>query len=450
MQHRHRQLQPLLDSERQAVRPRVLDRFEFVTLEKLLDPNRTLPRRQVVELRVQFEVLQHRQLAVEREGLRHVSDVPARLHVVVAHGMAEQLRAPFRDRKETREHLHRGGLAAAVRTEEAEDLAAGDAEADVVDGGEAAEAPGQVLGLDRRNGVEPGRPGLQHHGPVLGLLLGWKEGDECGLHIGLGRPLQQLGRTAARDDVAVIHRDQPLEARGLVHVGGGDDHAHAGPPGPDRADQLPELPARERIDARGRLVEDQQVGIVDERAAQAELLLHPARQLARRALLERVEAGRGEKVGDAPSALRRPLAEQAAVEVDVLEHAQRRVEVAAETLRHVGDARRLPRAVAPLGHVAAEHRHAAGLNPAHAGHEREQGRLADAVRPDDSDHAAGGKIERHVVEGARPAVAMRDVLQPGDDGRVAHAALTAASRRGRPARGRRPSCARNPSRARPS
>ncbi len=78
---------------------------------------------------------------------------------------------------------------------------------------------------------------------------------------------------------------------GLFHVGGGDDHAHAWALGADALDQIPELAPRERIDAGGRLVEDQQVGVVDQRAAQAELLLHAARELAGRARQERT-AGR--------------------------------------------------------------------------------------------------------------------------------------------------------------
>ncbi|GJD99972.1 hypothetical protein GMJLKIPL_1890 [Methylobacterium isbiliense] len=420
VQHGHRQLQPLLDPEGQSVGPRVLDRTEVVAVEQLPNPHGPVVRRQMVELGVQFEVLQHRQLAVEREGLRHVADVAARLHVVLADRAAEQPRVPLRGGQEAGEHLHRGGLAAAVRAEEAEDLAAADAEADVVHRREGAEAPRQVLRLDRRLRVEPRRPETQHHGPVLRLFLGRQERDEGGLHVGLGRAGEQLGRGAARDDLAVVQGHQPLEARGLIHVGGRHHHAHAGPSRPDRSDQVPELPARERIDARRRLVEDQEVGIMDQRAAEAKLLLHAAGQFPGRAVLEGVEAGRGEKIGDAPPPLARPLAEEPAVEVDVLEHAERRVEVAAEPLGHVGDARTLPRAVAPLRHVAAEHPHAAPLDPPHARHEGEQGRLADAVRPDHPHHPPRRQAQRHVVERDRRAIAMRDAVEPGDRGRLDH------------------------------
>ena len=103
-------------------------------------------------------------------------------------------------------------------------------------------------------------------------------------------------------------------------------------------DQVPELPARQGIDAGGGLVEDQQVRVVDQRAAQAELLLHAARQLAGRAVGKRRQPGAGEQAASAGRAPRR-LAEQAAEEVDVLGHRERRVEVLAQSLRHVGDPR---------------------------------------------------------------------------------------------------------------
>ena len=89
MQHRDRELEALLHAERQAVRPRVDDGFQIITLEQLLDPRRDLLRRQVIELGVQLEILRDRQFAVERKGLGHVADVAPGLHVVRAHRLAE-------------------------------------------------------------------------------------------------------------------------------------------------------------------------------------------------------------------------------------------------------------------------------------------------------------------------------------------------------------------------
>jgi hypothetical protein len=53
----------------------------------------------------------------------------------------------------------------------------------------------------------------------------------------------------------------------LVHVSGRDDHAHAGTARTHVADQFSELPAGRRIDTRGGLVEDQEIGIMDQGTA---------------------------------------------------------------------------------------------------------------------------------------------------------------------------------------
>ena len=91
-------------------------------------------------------------------------------------------------------------------------------------------------------------------------------------------------------------------------------------------------------------------------------------------------------------------AEQPAEEVDVLEDGERRVEVLAQPLRQVGDARADGVAVRGVGDVAAEHLDRARLDLAYAGDQAEQRRLADAVRADQADHASGRDVEVDVVE----------------------------------------------------
>ena len=92
---------------------------------------------------------------------------------------------------------------------------------------------------------------------------------------------------------------------------------------------------------------------------------------------------------DVPLALGAGLPKQAAEELDILADAEVGIEVLAETLRHVGDARTDSGAMRGIRHVAVEHEHAAGLDLARAGDEAEERRLADAVGADDPDHAAG-------------------------------------------------------------
>lgn len=87
---------------------------------------------------------------------------------------------------------------------------------------------------------------------------------------------QQFSRRAGGENSPCVHRHQMVEALRLVHVGSGHQHAHLWPFGSDAVDQLPELRPRQGVDAGGGLVEDQQVGVVDQRATEAELLLHAA------------------------------------------------------------------------------------------------------------------------------------------------------------------------------
>src|SRR6266481_540387 len=138
----------------------------------------------------------------------------------------------------------------------------------------------------------------------------------------------------------------------------------------------------------------------------------------RRARIESISSQtcRRQENVDARSSLGRTLPEQAAEEVDVVEHAERRIEIAAQPLRHIGDTAVTRSAMRGIGHVSVEDRDFAGLDLAHPGDEAEQGGLADAVGPDHSHHAPGRDIEGEVVEGERLAVAVRYPLDPGDDG----------------------------------
>src|SRR5262249_6678920 len=416
VQHRHGELQPLLDAERQAVWPRVRHVLQIIALQQFLDPASDLICRQVVETRMQIEILPDGELAVEGKRLRHVADIAPRLHVVGAHRLSEQFRRAFGYRQEPRQHLHGGWLSAAVRTEEAKDLAARDAKTHVVDGDEIAKAAGQAIRFDRWGLISADGARTHDDFLMLGALFRWEKGNEGVIQRGLLRFGEDLLRRATRDDLAVVHGGEPVEAAGLVHISRRDDHAHGRPPRADRIDQLPELPARERIDAGRWLVENEKVRIVHQRAAQADFLLHAARELAARPASKRIETCRRQENIDARAALRRRLTEQAAEEIDVVKNAERPIEIAAEPLRHVSDTAVTCSTMRNIGHVSVEHRDFAGLDLAHPGDEAEQGELADAVGPNHSHHAIGRNIEGEVVERERLTVAVRYPLDPGDNG----------------------------------
>ena len=201
----------------------------------------------------------------------------------------------------------------------------------MVDGDEIAEPARQPFRLDCRRLVIAF--GARPHDDLLMLaaLFRRKQGNEGVVERALLRPGEDLLRRAMRNDLAVVHRGEPIEPARLVHVRGCDDHAHLRPTRADRIDQLPELPARERIDARGGLVENKEIRIVHQRAAEADFLLHAARELAAWPISRNGSspvAFRSSSMRVAP--LGRALAEQAAEEVDVVEHAERRIEIAAQ------------------------------------------------------------------------------------------------------------------------
>src|SRR6516164_11649592 len=101
MQDRDGKLESLLNAQRKALGTRIGDGFEVVTLQQLRDATVDLAAWQMVELRVELQILPNREFAVEREGLGHVADVAPRLHVVGPRGSAEQFRPPAGRRQES-------------------------------------------------------------------------------------------------------------------------------------------------------------------------------------------------------------------------------------------------------------------------------------------------------------------------------------------------------------
>ena len=331
------QLQSLADAQGQGRRQRIGMAIEVELTQGSGHGLIAVCTLQPVEPGMQHQVLAYAQLLVQREGLGHVADPHPGLHAAGRHRLPEQLGTALGGIEQPGQHLHGGRLATTVGAEKAEDLALADAETDAVDGGEAAEAPGQAVGLDGGRCIRFGHEGgqLQLAGPLP--FLGRQQPD-VGCLQGVGTQLVEDGAGRAVDQQpAVVHRQQVLELTGLLDVGGGDDQGHAGILCPQLTDQRPELAARQRIDPGGRLVEDQQLGRMHQGTAQAQLLLHAARQLAGRPVGERGQPGGVEQALDPLPTLLRRQTEQPGMEIDVLLYRQRRIEVASQALRHEGD-----------------------------------------------------------------------------------------------------------------
>ena len=245
-----------------------------------------------------------------------------RAQVARVHRLAQQAGLAFGDVEQSREHLHRRCLAATVRAQEAEDLAPLDAEVDVADRGEVTEAACQALGLHGRLAAEI-RQGRDDQGlgrPTLRQL------DVSLFQVRRLRAGQHLGGGRVHQHAAIGHGHQVLETLGLFHVGGGHQHRHVRSLAAQAFDQGPELAARERVHARGRLIEDEQVGVVHQGAAQGHLLLHATRQLASGPIRKRRHARGRQQAPDAPIALGLGYAEQARSEVHVVVDRKRAVQ----------------------------------------------------------------------------------------------------------------------------
>ncbi len=209
-------------------------------------------------------------------------------------------------------------------------------------------------------------------------------------------------RLALGDQAPVDEHDHARRhALDLVqHVRGDQNGAAFGAEPPD---QLHHVAALDGIEAVQRLVEQQQLGRVHERLGQLDALAHALREAAH-ATLRRVFqphgrerlGGRLGRVGDVA---------QTRHQLDQLACREERPEAVAVV--HDADAL-VDRGLAPR--IVTEHPHRAGARIGEAGAERQRGRLARAVVSEQPGHA-GSQLERHLCEGHRVAVPLRDACE---------------------------------------
>ncbi len=205
------------------------------------------------------------------------------------------------------------------------------------DGGEVAKAQGQVVGFDGDIGVGACARRDDQRLVVVGAVA--LEVGEGLVQFAAGRHCRQFAAQAVGDQFAAVEHQAMFELLGLFHVGRGHQQRQLRALAAYGFDQLPEAPTGQRVDPGGGLVEDQQVRVVDQRAAQAEFLLHPAGEFAGRPFGEALEVGGQQQVVHALVAIGFGQAEQRGEEADVFADGQLGVQVAAQALRHEGDAR---------------------------------------------------------------------------------------------------------------
>jgi hypothetical protein len=154
---------PLALAARELARHALRELLELDEAEHLGNPSGDLLPRQPVLLQPEGDVPLDAHVREERVGLEHHVHRPAIGRDAGEVAGAER-HTPARRLLEARQHAHEGGLAAARRAEQAEELLREDVEGEMVDRNGVAEALRDVLEADQRDGggIGPGREGAAH------------------------------------------------------------------------------------------------------------------------------------------------------------------------------------------------------------------------------------------------------------------------------------------------
>ena len=143
---------------------------------------------------------------------------------------------------------------------------------------------------------------------------------------------------------------EAVAVRRLVHVVRGDEHRDPALVG-QQVHEVPELPARQRIHSRRRLVEKEHPGLVEDRAGQCQPLTQAEGKRLGQAVDEVAEAELRQHLGDAAPPPGSGDAVERRRQVQVLEH--RLIPVEREALGHVADV--APHVAPSLPQVVARH-----------------------------------------------------------------------------------------------
>ena len=204
----------------------------------------------------------------------------------------------------------------------------------------------------------------------------------------------QRGRTVDREQTPFVQQRHPPAALRLVEIRRRHDDRQ--PARQELGQQLPELAPRHRIDAGGRLVEQQHLRCVHQRACQRQLLLHAARQQVGTARAERRRAASSRGADRASRRYRFTpwISAKKPMFSSIVRSPYRR-----EALREVTDVRGDGAVLAAPDHGRA--RAPCRRRPEQSAREPDRRRLAGAVRTDEAEHLPRRDLERQAVQRAR-------------------------------------------------
>ena len=197
---------------------------------------------------------------------------------------------------------------------------------------------------------------------------------------------------------ALVHHDEAVaQLLRLIHVVGRDDERHAGLLEPEQL--VPQHVAGLRVEAGGRLVEQQQVGVVDQAAGDREAALHAAGQVLDLRLRLLGDLRELQQLLRALAAGGTVDAEVAAVDVEVVEHVELVVERV--LLRAHAEPATDRRAVG--GGVHAEDPQLAGAHRAHRRDHPHRARLAGTVGAEEAERLATAHLHVDALDGLEVA-----------------------------------------------
>jgi hypothetical protein len=229
----------------------------------------------------------------------------------------------------------------------------------------------------------------------LGSALGVQQTDvQCPC---ADRRLELTGRALGDDAAAVDDGDPVGELVGLLQVLRAEQDR--GPPGDQGPGDLPDLPARPRVQAGGRLVEEHHLRGDDDARRDVQPPPHAARVVLGQPARGLADAERVEQLVG-PRLRRRPRQPEQAPEQDqVLPAGEVLVDRGQLTGQAHGAAHRVG-----VGHdVVPEHPRTAGLGLDQGGQHADHRRLAGPVRPQDAVDGALGHGQVDAVDGTRGA-----------------------------------------------
>src|SRR6516164_1593876 len=217
--------------------------------------------------------------------------------------------------------------------------------------------------------------------------------------LGPGVSKECVGRAALDHASAMHEHDLAGEAPRLAEVM--RRHHHLDPARSNDADDVLDRLGRGRVEARGRLVEQENLRLFGESARERQPLLLAAGELSRRPAAEAAEADDSDEFVDAGSAIR---ARHAGGRERITDVAGGAAAEHRRALEHDGAMRRLGSRTASPGHASTH-----GCNRAHE--QAQQRGLARAVRSDQHGGPAGSEGEGDAVEDGHATGGEADLVE---------------------------------------